>query len=107
VFHEDTSVPASEKAARAYLDRLLPWIEAHRDVPFFVLIHVTDPHWPYPGYAPYDTFSAKPEDRDPLDLENIANENPEVVERLSQRLEDWRQWPSRRGSPRMTKLRPA
>jgi len=60
VLHEDTSLSdqASSKTAREYVDRLLPWIEEHRDVPFFVLLHVTDPHDPYKPYPPYDTMWA-------------------------------------------------
>ncbi len=60
--HEDTSLPDqdSSKTAREYVDRLLPWIESHRDVPFFVFLHVSDPHDPYKPYAPYDTMWADP-----------------------------------------------
>lgn len=31
-------------------------------MPFFLLVHVTDPHWTYPSYPPYDTLWADPED---------------------------------------------
>ncbi|MGH9334086.1 MAG: sulfatase, partial [Vicinamibacteria bacterium] len=48
------------KTARGYLDRLLPWLEAHRDAPFFVFFHVMDPHSPFEPYAPYDRVWAKP-----------------------------------------------
>jgi arylsulfatase A-like enzyme len=48
--------PGSTKAARTELDRLLPWLSAHRDVPFFVLLHLSDPHSPYSPYPPYDTM---------------------------------------------------
>jgi len=60
--HEDTSLPDQEssKTAREYVDRLLPWIESHRDVPFFVFLHVSDPHDPYKPYPPYDTMWADP-----------------------------------------------
>ena len=30
----------TSKTARTYVDRLLPWLEAHREVPFFVFLHV-------------------------------------------------------------------
>ena len=58
--HEDGSLPDQEssKTARVYVDRLLPWLEAHRDVPFFVFLHVSDPHDPYKPYPPYDTMFA-------------------------------------------------
>jgi arylsulfatase A-like enzyme len=62
VVHEDSSLPdrESSKTAREYVDRLLPWLEAHRDVPFFVFLHVSDPHDPYRPYPPYDSLWADP-----------------------------------------------
>jgi len=56
--HESGSLPdqKSSKTAREYVDRLLPWLEAHRDVPFFVFLHVSDPHDPFKPYPPYDTM---------------------------------------------------
>ncbi|MGH9380490.1 MAG: sulfatase [Thermoanaerobaculia bacterium] len=48
------------KTAREYVDRLLPWLEAHRDVPFFILLHVFDPHDPFEPYAPYDALWSDP-----------------------------------------------
>src|SRR5262249_28275921 len=58
--HEGASLPDEEssKTAREYVDRLNPWLKAHRDAPFFVLLHVTDPHDGYKPYAPYDTLFA-------------------------------------------------
>jgi arylsulfatase A-like enzyme len=58
--HEDSSLPdrSSSKTAREYVDRLLPWLESHREVPFFVFLHVADPHDPYRPYPPYDTMWA-------------------------------------------------
>jgi arylsulfatase A-like enzyme len=82
VVHEDRSLPdrESSKTAREYVDRLLPWLDAHRDLPFFVFLHVTDPHDrdlpffvflhvtdphdPYRPYPPYDTLWADPAARD-------------------------------------------
>jgi arylsulfatase A-like enzyme len=60
--HEDSSLPDrnSSKTAREYVDRLLPWLQAHREVPFFVFLHVSDPHDPYRPYPPYDTMWADP-----------------------------------------------
>ena len=58
--HEDSSLTdrGSTKTSREYVDRLLPWLEAHRDVPFFVFLHVADPHDPYKPLPPYDTMWA-------------------------------------------------
>jgi arylsulfatase A-like enzyme len=68
-FHESASLATSvsqaaeqSKTAREQVDRLLPWLDAHRDVPFFVYLHVTDPHSPYRPMAPYDTRSVSAED---------------------------------------------
>jgi len=43
--------------AREYVDRLLPWLEKHREVPFFVFLH-TQPSGEL--YPPYDTLWADP-----------------------------------------------
>ena len=65
VLHERSSldVPGQQgrsKTARMLSDRLLPWLETHHDVPFFVFYHATDPHSPYEPYPPYDTQWAVP-----------------------------------------------
>lgn len=44
--------------------RVLPWLERHRDVPFFAMIHVADPHSPYFAYEPYDELWGDPGDAD-------------------------------------------
>jgi arylsulfatase A-like enzyme len=58
--HEGTSLPdqGSSKTAREYVDRLLPWLEGHRETPFFVFLHVSDPHDPYKPAPPYDAMWA-------------------------------------------------
>ena len=38
----------------------VPWLEAHREVPFFVFLHVFDPHGPYKPRPPYDTLWGDP-----------------------------------------------
>ena len=48
------------KSAREYVDRLLPWLEEHQDVPFFVFLHVFDPHSPFEPRPPYDSLWADP-----------------------------------------------
>ncbi len=47
--HEAASlqVQPSSKTAEAYIERLLPWLDRHRDVPVFVFLHLYDPHYPY------------------------------------------------------------
>lgn len=58
VLHERFSVDDlgdyRSKTARAYVDRLLPWLDTHRDQPFFVFLHVFDPHSPFRPFDPYD-----------------------------------------------------
>ena len=58
VLHEAGSIPelghASSKSARTYVDRLLPWLESQRDQPWYVFLHIFDPHTPFEPYAPYD-----------------------------------------------------
>ena len=62
-FHESASLSTSNsKTARTYVDRLLDWIDRHRDTPFFVFLHVADPHSPYLAYPPYDTMWGEPGD---------------------------------------------
>jgi arylsulfatase A-like enzyme len=58
VLHEATSIPdldhSGSKTSRTYVDRLLEWIEIHRDVPFFAFLHIFDPHSPFEPYRPYE-----------------------------------------------------
>jgi choline-sulfatase len=56
--------PRGAKTAREYVDRLGDWLGDHRDVPFFVYLHVFDPHPPYEPYRPYDTLWADPKGRE-------------------------------------------
>lgn len=58
------SGPEGFKTSREYVDRLLEWIDAHRDVPAFVFLHVMDPHSPYVPNRPYDTTWADPAQRE-------------------------------------------
>jgi arylsulfatase A-like enzyme len=60
--NEDVSLSdiTSSKNAREYMDRLLPWLESHRSIPFFVFLHLFDPHDPYKPRPPYDTLWADP-----------------------------------------------
>jgi arylsulfatase A-like enzyme len=65
-FHESGSVSDTEfvsKTARPYVDRLIPWLERHRDVPFFAFLHLFDPHSPYRPRPPYDTLWGDPGSR--------------------------------------------
>ena len=48
--------PHASKTAREYVDRLTEWLERHRDEPFFVFLHINDPHAPYEPRSPYNTL---------------------------------------------------
>ena len=57
-FHESASLPQklNSKTARHHVERLLPWLERHRDGRFFVFLHVADPHSPFEPYEPWNDF---------------------------------------------------
>ena len=59
--HENGSRAAEgPKTAREYVDRVVEWLGRHRDVPFFIYLHVFDPHDPYEPYRPYNGLWADP-----------------------------------------------
>jgi arylsulfatase A-like enzyme len=65
--HESTSVEDphySAKTARAYVDRATDWIEHHKDTPFFIYLHVFDPHDPFEPRPPYAALWADPAKKD-------------------------------------------
>ncbi len=68
MLHEQGSLTggrqAARKSARPYVDRLIPWLERHRDVPFFVFLHVFDPHSEFEPRPPYNTMWADPSQRE-------------------------------------------
>jgi arylsulfatase A-like enzyme len=56
--------PRGSKTSREYVDRLVDWLDDHHDVPFFVFLHVFDPHSPYEPNRPFDTMWADPKGRE-------------------------------------------
>jgi arylsulfatase A-like enzyme len=69
-FHERSSVSEQgSKTARTYVDRLSAWLELHRDEPFFVLLHVFDPHPPLEPRRPYNALWSNPDKREQYDKE--------------------------------------
>ena len=46
----------SAKTARGFVDQLLPWLDRHRELPFFVFLHVFDPHSPFQPRSPWDAL---------------------------------------------------
>lgn len=66
--HERTSIEESgSKTARTYVDRLAGWLETHKDGPFFVFLHVFDPHSPFEPRRPYNGLWTDPAKRDAFD----------------------------------------
>jgi len=69
IVHESESTagragPRGAKTAREFTDRLVEWLDAHRDIPVFVYLHFFDPHPPYEPNRPYDTMWADPKGRE-------------------------------------------
>lgn len=58
--HEVLPSDAGSKTARHLVNALLPWLEAHGDEPFFVFLHLFDPHDPYEPEVPYNRLWANP-----------------------------------------------
>ncbi|HEV8580109.1 MAG TPA: sulfatase [Thermoanaerobaculia bacterium] len=72
--HEASSLAdrRSSKTAKEYVDRLVPWLERHRDVPFFVLLHLLDPHDPYEPKPPYNGKWADPARKEEHEKRTLA-----------------------------------
>lgn len=61
--HENGSISDKDynaKTSRHYVDRLIAWLKDHGDEPFFVFLHVFDPHSPFRPRPPYDTLWGAP-----------------------------------------------
>lgn len=58
--HEVPENDATSKTARHLVDSLLPWLDEHGDEPFFVFLHLFDPHDPYEPEPPYNRLWADP-----------------------------------------------
>ncbi|HEX3129737.1 MAG TPA: sulfatase, partial [Thermoanaerobaculia bacterium] len=50
----------SSKTARPITNLLLPWLDEHRDEPFFAFVHYFDPHAPYRPDPPFDRLWGEP-----------------------------------------------
>jgi arylsulfatase A-like enzyme len=65
--HESGSVSDRDynsKTARHYVDRLISWLKEHGEDPYFVFLHVFDPHSPFRPRPPYDTLWGAPGAKD-------------------------------------------
>jgi arylsulfatase A-like enzyme len=57
-YREDSSDRGTDSAALNHL--VLPWLERHRDEPFFLYVQSTDPHAPYRPPAYFESMFANP-----------------------------------------------
>ena len=101
VLHERGSVELPDgqsrsKTARTFVDRLLPWLDRHRDAPFYAMLHVMDPHDPYRPYAPYDLEWA---------ADDAVERHEEAVERVRPLIQS--ESMKRRGLPLIDELEEA
>jgi arylsulfatase A-like enzyme len=77
VLHERESIDDlgeyRSKTSRTFVDRLLPWLEDHSEQPFFVFLHVFDPHSPFRPTEPHDQrwLDAEAVARHEEDLEKV------------------------------------
>ena len=63
VVHEAGSLNLDgiSKSARPVVDGATDWLERHQDTPYFMFLHLYDPHSDFEPRAPYNTMWADPE----------------------------------------------
>jgi len=73
--HEATSLRAGKRAKSMteYVDRLLPWLDTHRETPFFVFLHVFDA----------DAFAAERRELHDRSIRDMDAETGRILEGLS------------------------
>ena len=54
----------SSKTSRAVVDRVIGWLEQRPDTPFFLFLHLYDPHSDFEPRAPYNTIWSKAADKE-------------------------------------------
>jgi len=52
------------KTSRPVVDRVVDWLERHADSPYFMFVHVFDPHSDFEPRAPYNTMWADPAEKE-------------------------------------------
>lgn len=61
-----------ERPAGAVVERARAWLEGVGDEPFFLWVHLFDPHWPYGPPAPFGSIRRPPPTRfDPTELADV------------------------------------
>jgi arylsulfatase A-like enzyme/tetratricopeptide (TPR) repeat protein len=76
-----------DRPAAQTIDAALPWIEAHRNEPWFVWIHLYDPHTPYA--PPADFAGSDPHSNYEGEVRYVDRE----LGRLLDRLAEWQEHP--------------
>jgi arylsulfatase A-like enzyme len=63
--HERASLHIQgSKTSRLVVDRSVDWLERHADSPYFIYVHVFDPHSDFEPRAPYNTLWADPDGKE-------------------------------------------
>lgn len=78
VFYEYSSLGVRFETSAVAVERMGEWVEKHRDVPFYALLHVADPHAPFRPLEEWETAFAEPGDMDRLD-ELIEKSRPHIA----------------------------
>jgi choline-sulfatase len=78
VYYEYAALGMRFDTSPEAVDEVNAWVENHVDVPFFVLLHVSDPHPPFRPLKNYETAFAAPGDMDRLD-ELLAKVKPHIA----------------------------
>lgn len=84
--HESSSANEpgyAAKTAREYVDRASEWIDRHQDTPFFMFLHVFDPHDPFEPRSPYDAVWADPSKKEHHE-EQLKQIKPHIKDPLLQ-----------------------
>jgi arylsulfatase A-like enzyme len=91
VLHEGGSIDLPEGASRTktmrwFTDRVLEFVEGHREEPFLAVLHVGDPHSPYRPMDPYAGMWTGP-GSDAWHAEQLERARPEIADPFFQRFE--------------------
>lgn len=64
--HESGSLnlQGSSKTSRPAIDHAVDWLDRHKDSPFFMYLHIYDPHSNFEPRSPYNTMWADPKMKD-------------------------------------------
>jgi arylsulfatase A-like enzyme len=78
LYHEYSSLKMRFEVAPEVTERAGDWIAEHADVPFFAMLHISDPHSPFRPLKEFETAFAEPGDMDRLD-ELVEQVRPHIA----------------------------